>query len=98
MATELDCWRFGDCELDLAARELRVGGDAHAIEPKAFDLLAYLLNHRERVIGHDELMDALWPGVIVTEAALARTVMKARKAVGDNAGQQAIKKTQLQCI
>jgi pimeloyl-ACP methyl ester carboxylesterase/DNA-binding winged helix-turn-helix (wHTH) protein len=90
---ELDCWRFGNCELDLAGRELRVGGDAHAIEPKAFDLLAYLLNHRERVIGHDELMDALWPGVIVTEAALARTVMKARKAVGDNAGQQAIIRT-----
>lgn len=93
MADSLQTWRFSGCELDLAARELRVSGEAHAIEPKAFDLLAYLLTNRERVISHDELMDALWPGVIVTEAALARTVMKARKAVGDDAGRQAVIRT-----
>lgn len=93
MANGRDSWSFGDCELDLAARELRVQGEPHAMEPKAFDLLAYLLNHRERVISHDELMDALWPGVIVTEAALARTVMKARKAVGDGGGRQTVIRT-----
>ncbi|UCG73190.1 MAG: alpha/beta fold hydrolase [Chromatiales bacterium] len=93
MANEPDLWHFADCDLDLAARELRVGGSERAIEPKAFDLLAYLLNHRERVVSHDELMDAIWPGVIVTEAALARTVMKARKAVDDGAGQQAVIRT-----
>ena len=59
MANGRDRWSFGDCELDLAARELRVHGEAHPVEPKAFDLLAYLLNHRERVISHDELMAAL---------------------------------------
>lgn len=93
MADELDLWRFANCELDLAARELRVAGEPRAIEPKAFDLLAYLLNHRERVVSHDELMDAIWPGVIVTEAALARTVMKARKAVDDDATRQAAIRT-----
>lgn len=93
MADAPDLWHFADCELDLATRELRIAGDARAIEPKAFDLLAYLLNHRERVVSHDELMDALWPGVIVTEAALARTVMKARKAVADIVGQQQVIRT-----
>ena len=63
MANELDLWHFADCELDLATRELSVAGDTRAVEPKAFDLLAYLLNHRERVVSHDELMDTLWPGV-----------------------------------
>lgn len=93
MAESRDTWHFGPCELDHAGRELRVDGEPRAIEPKAFDLLAYLLANRERVISHDELMDTLWPGVIVTEAALARTVMKARKAVGDDAGQQAVIRT-----
>lgn len=93
MANELDLWHFADCELDLAARELRVAGDPRAVEPKTFDLLVYLLNHRERVVSHDELMDAIWPGVIVTEAALARTVMKARKAVDDDAARQGVIRT-----
>jgi len=81
---------FGNCELDTARRELRVGGRLSEIEPKAFDLLTYLMAERERVVSHNELMDVLWPDVIVTEAALARTVMKARKAVGDDARQQAV--------
>jgi pimeloyl-ACP methyl ester carboxylesterase len=93
MADEFEPWRFADCELDLAARELRVGGAPRGVEPKAFDLLAYLLDQRARVVSHDELMDALWPGIIVTEAALARTVMKARKAVGDSAEEQRIIRT-----
>ncbi len=93
MSEFLSCHRFGDCELDLARRELRVGGQSQDLEPKVFDLLAYLLESRDRVVSHDELMDALWPEVIVTEAALARTIMKARKAVGDDARRQAVIKT-----
>ncbi len=87
------CHRFAGCELDLAGRELRVDGLTQDLEPKAFDLLVYLLECRDRVVSHDELMDALWPEVIVTEAALARTVMKARKAVGDDAHSQRVIKT-----
>jgi pimeloyl-ACP methyl ester carboxylesterase/DNA-binding winged helix-turn-helix (wHTH) protein len=84
---------FGSCELDLARRELRVHGKLSEMEPKAFDLLAYLITERERVVSHNELMDVLWPDVIVTEAALARTIMKARKAVGDDARVQGVIKT-----
>lgn len=86
-------WRFGDCELDLARRELRVAGQARDVQPKVFDLLAYLIRNRDRVVGHDELLENLWPGVIVTEAALSRTLMKARKAVGDDASRQSVIKT-----
>jgi pimeloyl-ACP methyl ester carboxylesterase/DNA-binding winged helix-turn-helix (wHTH) protein len=86
-------WRFGNCELDTARRELRVRGQSRNIEPKAFDLLVYLLEQRDRVVGHDELLDTLWPGVIVTEAALSRTIMKARKAVADETNRQEVIKT-----
>jgi len=85
--------RFGDCELDLAARELRRGGEAQRVEPKVFDLLAFLIEHRDRVVSKDELLDALWPGVVVTEASLDRTIMKARRAVGDDAQRQAVIRT-----
>ena len=85
--------RFAGCELDLATRELRIDGRPQPVEPKAFDLLAYLLDHRDRVVTKDELQDAIWPGVVVTEASLARSIMKARKAVGDDAHRQAIIKT-----
>ncbi len=90
----MSTWRFEDCELNLAAGELWRGGARVSIEPKALDLLTYLLEHRERVVNKHELQDALWPEVVVTEASLARTVMKARKAVGDDASQQRVIQTQ----
>jgi DNA-binding winged helix-turn-helix (wHTH) protein len=69
---------FGDCEIDLATSELRVASKPRAIEPKAFDLLAYLVQHRDRVVSKNELQDAIWPGMVVTETSLTRTVMKVR--------------------
>ncbi len=88
-----DRYRFLDCELDLARRELRRAGHLERPEPKVFDLLAYLLAHRDRVVSKEELQDRIWPGVVVTEASLDRTVMKARRVVGDDAKQQAVIRT-----
>jgi len=85
--------RFLDCEIDLAARELHRGGRRVRLEPKVFDLLALLLAHQDRVVTKDEVQDALWPGVVVTEASLDRSVMKARRAVGDDARRQGVIRT-----
>ena len=85
--------RFLDCEINLAARELLRAGVRGRLEPKVFDLLALLLEHRDRVVSKDEIQDALWPGIVVTEASLDRTVMKARRAVGDDARRQAVIRT-----
>ena len=41
--------------------ELRRAGQRMALEPKAFDLLLYLVEHRDRVVGRDELLDRVWP-------------------------------------
>jgi len=85
--------RFLDCEIDLAARELLRAGARERLEPKVFDLLALLLERRDRVVSKDEIQDALWPGIVVTEASLDRTVMKARRAVGDDARRQIVIRT-----
>jgi class 3 adenylate cyclase len=83
---------FGSCELDEALCELRRGSIPIKLEPKAFKILAYLIQHRDRVVTKDELLAKLWPGERVTEFALTRCVAKARQAVHDDGvGQRVIK-------
>lgn len=84
---------FGDCELVAATRELRRGGQVVEVQRKVFDLLVYLLEHRQRAVDKDEIQEAVWPGVIVTETALTRAIMKARRAVGDDAERQSVIRT-----
>ena len=85
--------RFGPYLLDLASRELLCDGEPLAVQPRVFDLLAFLAQNAHRAVDKDELQDAVWPGRVITETALSRAVMKARKAVGDDAQRQAIIKT-----
>ncbi len=85
--------RFGRFVIDSDARELRADEAVIDIEPRSFDLLVCLLLHRERVVGKDELLERIWPRQVVTEASLARCVMKARRAVGDDAARQAVIRT-----
>lgn len=75
-------YHFGRCEMRMATRELIVDGRLQALEPLAFDLLAYLLRHRDRNVTKDELLDEVWLGRIVTVGALARAAMTVRKAIG----------------
>jgi DNA-binding winged helix-turn-helix (wHTH) protein/Tfp pilus assembly protein PilF len=82
-------YRFRNYELDDLTRELRGANGRIDTEPKAFELLLYLVENRDRAVSKDELLSALWPRSIVTETALARCVMKARRAVGDDSDTQA---------
>jgi len=86
-------FRFADRALDLDKRELWVGDAVRETEPKVFDLIVLLLKHRDRVVSKSELQDALWPDTVVTEASLSRTIMKARKALGDDAQEPEIIRT-----
>jgi DNA-binding winged helix-turn-helix (wHTH) protein/serine/threonine protein kinase len=76
-------WRFGDSELDEAARELRVRGSRVEIEAKPFELLRTLLVHAGEVVTKAELLDSVWPGVAVVDGSLATAVSKLRKLLGD---------------
>ena len=83
---------FGVYALDTYRYELRRAGTCQRIEPKVFDLLAYLMQHRDRVITKEELLDRLWQNQTVSESALTYCVRAARLAIGDNGRvQQAIK-------
>ncbi len=86
-------YRFGDCEIDTKLLELRRAGSAHPMDPLAFDLLAYLIENRDRVLTRDELLDALWPGKVVTDSALSSRLKSVRAAVGDSGASQQIIKT-----
>ena len=77
-------YRFGEFELDLAKVELRVRDRLCPLEPQVFALLAFLVEHRERLVSRDELFEKVWDGRIVTDAALASRVKAARRALGDD--------------
>lgn len=84
---------FAGHEIDLRRQELRRAGEAVHVEPQVFDLLLHLVRHRDRVVGKDELLDVVWGGRIVSEAALSSRINAARKAVGDDGERQALIRT-----
>jgi len=73
--------RFAPFELDPGQRALRLEGRELVLQPRVFDLLSYLVEHRDRVVSKEELLEALWPGVVVTESSLQRAVSLARSAL-----------------
>lgn len=85
---------FADCELHERLYQLHRNGVPVPLEPKVFDVLVYLLQHRDRVVSKDELLDKLWPGQVVGENALTRCIRAARLAVGDDRTKQSVIETQ----
>ena len=77
-------YRFGPFELDLARVELRADRQPCPVEPQVFALLAFLIEHRERMVSKDEILEKVWEGRIVSDSALASRVKSARKALGDD--------------
>jgi DNA-binding winged helix-turn-helix (wHTH) protein len=77
---------FGGYRLDIERRELRRGAELIELEPKAFDLLAFLVQHRDRVVSKDDLLVAIWHGRAVSESALTTRINAVRRALGDDGG------------
>jgi DNA-binding winged helix-turn-helix (wHTH) protein len=75
--------RFPSFEIDEDKREVRVGAHVLQLQPKVFELLAYLAEHNTRVVPKDELLDAVWPGVTVADGSLQRAVSVARAAFAE---------------
>jgi DNA-binding winged helix-turn-helix (wHTH) protein len=74
---------FGDCVLDLAARQLSRGGEIVTLEPKAYQLLDVLIQRRPAVVTNQELDEILWPKSYVERSSLTRLVSELRTALGD---------------
>ncbi len=75
---------FGDYRMDMAAYQLWRGNDLITLMPKVFDTLAVLIQHRDRVVGKDELLTTVWPDYNVTEDSLTQTISILRKTLGDD--------------
>ena len=74
-------------------QELRCAGAAVPVEPQVFDVLAYLLQHRDRIVSKDELFETVWQGRVVSDAALNSRISAARRAVGDDGSAQKVIRT-----
>lgn len=83
-------WSFAGCVLDERSLELRVQGQAVDLDRKPLEVLIHLLRHAGEVVTKDELAEAVWPGRIITDSNLTKTMAVLRAAIGD-AEQLAIK-------
>ncbi len=79
-------YQFGDFVLDTQLFQLRRGEEVVPLEPKVFDVLRYLVEHHDRVATKRELLDALWPSEVVTEAVLPTNINALRRALGQQRG------------
>ena len=86
-------YSFGRFELDLGTVELRTGGEVVRLEPQVFELLALLVQNSERLVSKDEIIEKVWDGRVVSEAAVASRVKSARQALGDDGRSQQFIKT-----
>lgn len=81
---------FGPFVLDEDARELLRDGQPLSLQPRALELLLYLARNRDRTVGKNELLDALWPDVTVTDASIERAVSLVRSELRKGGCENAI--------
>jgi DNA-binding winged helix-turn-helix (wHTH) protein/pimeloyl-ACP methyl ester carboxylesterase len=86
-------YRFGDYQIDTDLFELRRGAEVIKVEPQVFDLLVYLISHRNRVVSQSELLDSIWSGKIVSLSTVASRINAARSAIGDSGAAQKLIRT-----
>jgi TolB-like protein len=84
---------FEDYTLDIDRRELLRGTDLVPITPQVFDLLDYLIRNRDRVVSKDDVINAIWNGRVVSDAALTTRLNAVRSAVADSGEEQRLIKT-----
>ena len=82
-------FEFEGFELDTERVELRRQGELSHVEPQVFEVLRFLIEHRDRVVSKEELLDNVWGDRFVSESALTSRIKAARQAVGDDGRQSA---------
>lgn len=80
-------YRFEGFDLDTRNRELRAAdGTVLPLTTKAYEALCFLVEHRDRIVSKDELLEAVWPGRVVEENNLTQAIAALRRAFGSNPG------------
>jgi DNA-binding winged helix-turn-helix (wHTH) protein/TolB-like protein len=77
--------RFADIVVELDRYNLVKGGESKKITPRAFEVLNYLIEHRERVVEKQELFEQIWGESFVSDNALTRAIREIRQVIGDDA-------------
>src|SRR5262249_50345520 len=76
--------RFDRFTLDLTRGCARVGDQAIALRPKSFEVLCYLAQNAGRLVPKQELYDAVWPDVIVSDDSIVQCIWELRQKLGDD--------------
>jgi TolB-like protein len=87
-------YAFDDYRLDIDAHELRRGGVVVPVQPQVFDVLRLLIENRERLVSRDEMIESIWAGRSLSDAAVDSRIKSARQAVGDDGRAQRLIRTQ----
>ncbi len=77
-------YRFGEFVVDPGAALLLRDGEPVHLEPKVFEVLVFLIEHRNRIVGKEELVEQIWQGAFVTDNALTKAIARLRRALGDD--------------
>lgn len=86
-------YAFDSFTLDTGQYELRRGQEHVAVEPQVFELLALLVAASDRLVTRDEIVERVWNGRIVSEAAVSSRIKAARRAIGDDGSAQRLIRT-----
>lgn len=81
-------YAFDGFVLDLDRGELRRGEEDIPIEPMAYGVLGHLVQNAERLVGKDELVEKVWDGRFISDAAVSTVIKSLRRALGDDGKQQ----------
>jgi DNA-binding winged helix-turn-helix (wHTH) protein/Tol biopolymer transport system component len=87
MGEEAPRYQFDNVEVQPAAFTVLRNGRPVNLEPKAVRVLLYLVEHRDRAVSKEELMQAVWQDTAVTDNSLTRTIAQIRRELGDDARQ-----------
>ena len=84
-------FRFSDFDIDVARHELRQREELVQIEPQVFSLLVHLVQNRHRVVSKNEIIDVIWQGRVVSEAAISSRVSRAPRHRDNGSDQHLIR-------
>src|SRR6266700_8331271 len=86
-------YAFADCVLDTQLYTLARAGSSRPLRPKVFQVLVYLLTHRDHVVSREELCAQVWPGQFISETTLESCIKAVRQAIGDSGHSQQLIQT-----
>ena len=86
-------YAFEGYEFDTARLETRRDGELLHVEPQVFDVLVYLIEHRDHMVTKEELLDNIWGDRFVSESALTSRIKSARRLIGDDGSRQRLIRT-----